>query len=43
MCHNTGLLPMGIIGLGTGESLPERIRMPRPPQNKTTFMIRLLL
>ena len=28
---------MGIIGLGS-DSGPERIRIPRPPQNKTTFM-----
>jgi hypothetical protein len=40
MCHNTGRLPIGIIGFGTGASLPDRMRMPRPPQNKTTFTLR---
>lgn len=38
MCHSTGLVPIGIIGFGRGASVPERIRMPRPPQNKTTFI-----
>jgi hypothetical protein len=41
MCHSTGLLPIGIIGLGNGESAAARILMPSPPQNKTTFMMRL--
>jgi hypothetical protein len=35
-CHSTGRLPMGIIGFGS-DSGPERIRIPSPPQNRTTF------
>src|SRR6478609_10288511 len=35
-CHSTGRLPIGIIGLGS-DWLSARIRMPSPPQNRTTF------
>src|SRR3954452_18131935 len=37
MCHRTGRSPMVIIGLGA-ESTCVRIRRPRPPQKRTTFM-----
>src|SRR6478609_539834 len=36
-CHRTGRDPMGIMGFGS-DSDPERIRIPSPPQNSTTFM-----
>jgi hypothetical protein len=29
---------MGVIGLGSNESLPDLIRIPSPPQNSTTFI-----
>jgi hypothetical protein len=36
-CHNTGRLAIGIIGFGS-DWFSARIRIPRPPQNRTTFI-----
>ena len=36
-CHSTGRLPIGIIGLGS-DWLSARMRMPSPPQKRTTFI-----
>src|SRR3954470_13577466 len=37
MCHRTGRSPMVIIGFGAASTC-ERMRRPRPPQKRTTFM-----
>ena len=37
-CHSSGRSPIMAIGLGPLVT-PSRIRIPRPPQNSTTFMI----
>src|SRR5215813_407339 len=37
-CHRIGLSPIGIMGLGT-LSDTSRIRVPRPPQNSTVFIL----
>src|SRR5271156_4080867 len=37
-CHSIGRSPIMAIGLGALLT-PSRIRIPRPPQNKTTFTI----
>src|SRR6266700_3642359 len=36
-CHSSGRSPIMFIGLGALAG-PSRMRMPRPPQNSTTFM-----
>ena len=41
-CHSSGRSPIIAIGLGALVD-PSRIRMPRPPQNRTTFMRHLPL
>src|SRR5216683_2938592 len=37
MCHMIGCDPIGTIGLGMASEY-SRIRVPRPPQKRTTFM-----
>src|SRR5882672_5802154 len=38
MCHNIGCEPIGIMGLGMFSEY-SRIRVPRPPQKSTTFIL----
>src|SRR5215813_11140613 len=40
-CHKIGWCPIGTIGFGMLSEY-SRIRVPNPPQNKTTFMTRVL-
>src|ERR1700753_954526 len=39
-CQSSGRSPTMAMGLGAVLLVPSRIRMPRPPQNSTTFIVR---